>query len=127
MLTGKQVFVVALVIALVAIVCFTIGLLCRRASDAELIDELETELQARQVEMPPEIAHEPSPGEMRMTGRAIYRQDLAAVEMPRALADTPHRGFVALRGNELADSVIVMCAELESWTTRLIKDAETAA
>ena|SRR5271155_4310534 len=59
LVTRVDVVVIAVLVVMVGVVCYTIGLFVRRASDQDLIADLYKELDARRAEMPPEIAHEP--------------------------------------------------------------------
>jgi hypothetical protein len=59
-MTGVQVVVVAGIVVLVAMVALFTGIWYGEGRNAELILELEAELDARQLVMPPEVAHEPA-------------------------------------------------------------------
>jgi hypothetical protein len=75
-MTGVQVVVVAGIVILVAMVALFTGIWYGEGRNAELIAELEAELDARQMVMPPEVAHEPAWGRP------------AAPVVVQALADT---------------------------------------
>jgi hypothetical protein len=59
LVTRVDVVVISVLVLAVGFLCFTAGMWVRRDSDHDLIQELYRELDARRMEMPPEIAHEP--------------------------------------------------------------------
>lgn len=150
-MTRLDVVVVAGIVAAVAFLCFTMGLLVRRSSDQDLIAELEQELDARQQLRPQEIAHEPAlpPVEEYIRGRMVasrrlgpawdaYKQQLAATEAADTTWDlpalrTPPQGFIALPDWHapleevgIEEHVAAMGAELQEYVAALIAASQDA-
>lgn len=142
-MSKMDVLVIAGIVALVAFVCFTMGLLVRRAADQDLIQELEAELDARQPVMPPEIAHEPvTVGRVVETVNEVLVSFQAMGMMPSEAAATTwdlpaiteRTGFIALpdwhaplEGNDLEEHIAVMGAELQEYVAALIAASNEAA
>ncbi len=120
---------VAVAIVLVGLACFMIGLLMRRHSDQELIEQLEAELEARAeiapAELAPEEHHEPrSPAELR----AAYPEIAGRIHDIHGPGTTCWCGY---RPVILADTVWDLPAvrldgidELGIWTATLIASTD---
>lgn len=78
-MTGLGIVVVSLIVIFTALACFMLGWLARRKSDAELIGQLEAELDARQEICPAEVAHEPA--QLALVQAADTAWDLPAIRL----------------------------------------------
>lgn len=113
-----HILVAAVIIVIVAAVAFTFGAWYGIGSNAELIGELERELDARKAEPPAELAHEPD-------------EVLGEPENVEAPA-TPPTGFLAVpdwhADDEALDEWVAgRSAELRAAVAAMIEDSEHAA
>lgn len=131
MLSEKQVVVVAAVIVLVAFISFTVGLFCRRNSDAELIGEQDAELDARQATinvMARQLRRVPldaGPGDDTVVMHTVPAQ------LVERIAQAPARTAFVTMPDWAADQELqlwVECAgaDLQRYVGALIAQAEVA-
>src|SRR5271155_4918995 len=104
LVTRVDVVVIAVLVVMVGVVCYTIGLFVRRASDQDLIADLYKELDARRAEMPPEIAHEP---------RGYL--EVPDWQMPPGQLDTPGEEYAGRHRRSEADGW-----DLDAWVADLL-------
>lgn len=134
MITGTQIAVTAGIIAAVAIICFMIGLFCRRNSDTELIAELDQELDARQAVINTlsrelrgrrhavgELVHDDTTEVIPATAAAVVATRIQPggqgyVQMPAWAADQELQLWVEAAGADLQRYVGALIARAERET-----------
>jgi hypothetical protein len=129
-MTGLQLTLLTVIMLAAVAVSFWIGLAMRRRSDTDLIRELEAELDARRIVMPPELAHEPVTGGFIRPGSPV-RLTLADKPGAYMVSATALLADLDTARSEVADTVWDLPAvqldgieDIEVWTATLVASTD---